>query len=258
MSESTRTKPDHEDTAVLMEQYKLRCQEMLVMVPLYKAHVRNFQIISGAILGGTALALSRPGLLPTDRNWWLWWAFAAFIPVVTTYLMLDILATIYTMQVVAEGIAVIERRLNQCIGRRLFAWEDQISEPFFTHLSPVGRVINPGWFVGAFGIVIYLTMTAAVPTAAYVSILTVSTALHESNLVRALIASSSVLSIACCAIVVITAIRLNGLRPIVRSWMERMNAAGDGNAGLAPAAVATTAPLASGHAARPAVRPRAE
>jgi hypothetical protein len=230
MNESDRAKPDNESTEALMEQYKLRCQEMLVMVPLYKTHVRNFQIIAGAILGGTAFILSRPDSLPANKNWWLWWAFAAFLPVVTTYLMLDILGTIYTMQIVAEGIARIERQLNRSLGRELFNWELRISEPFFTRLSPIGGVVNPGWFVGAFGIMIYVTMTVGLPGIAYVYILSASAA---SPLIHALIALSSLVSIGCCAIVAYTSKALNGLRPIVRTWMDLMIAATDSSTGLA-------------------------
>jgi hypothetical protein len=220
MTESGKDNLDTEGAAMLLEQYKIRCQEMLVMVPLYKTHVRNFQIIAGAILGGTAFALSRPDSLPTKGNWPLWWAIATLIPVVTAYLMLDILATIYTMQIVGEGIASIERQLNDYLLARLFNWEQLISEPFFTRLSPTAGVINPGWLVGAFGIFIYAAITLGVPGAAFASILRVGPPLAASRLVQTLIALSTLTSVGSFAIVVYTSTALNGTRPLVRAWIE--------------------------------------
>jgi hypothetical protein len=199
----------------------VRCQEMLVMVPLYKTHVRNFQIIAGAILGATAFAMSRPESLP----WKLLWAFSAFIPVVTTYLLLDILYTTYTMQMVAEGIARIELRLNGDLGSNLFTWEHLISEQFFQWLSPIRGVVNPGWFVGAFGLIIYGALTVVVPGVACAYILTVSTSLNASYFFRVLVILSFLIPIACCgAIVVYTSITLGGMRPRVRAWMARQDA----------------------------------
>jgi len=220
MSQSDKAKADDESTKMLMEQYKLRCQEMLVMVPLNRTHVRNFQIIAGAILGGTAFALSRPDSLPTDENWWLWLAFAGFLPVVATYLMLDILNIMYIMQMVAEGIASIECRLNRRLGRELFTWERRISQQFFERRSPIPRVVNPGWYIGVFGMTIYTLLTLVVPGVAITSIWRTSSSLRASGFVHVLIALCSLVAIACWVVVSHIALRLNGMRRIVRTWMD--------------------------------------
>jgi hypothetical protein len=214
MNESTKS--DSGNNGILMEQYKVRCQEMLVMVPLYKTHVRNFQIIAGAILGATAFAMSRPDSLP----WGLLWACAAFLPVVTTYLLLDILYTTYTMQMVAEGIANIEERLNRNLGSCLFTWESLVSEMFFQWRSPIPGVVNPGWFVGAFGLFIYFMMTLVVPVVA--CIWTVSTSLDASCWFKALIILSFLIPIVfCMAVVAYTARALGGMRSVVKDWMTK-------------------------------------
>ena len=212
MNEFSKAMPDNESTRMLIEQYKVRCQEMLVMVPLYKAHVRNFQIIAGAILGATAFAMSRAGSLP----WGLLWACAAFLPVVTTYLLLDILYTTYTMQMVAEGIASIEVRLNKDLGSYLFTWENLISEEFFQRRLPITGVVNPGWFVGTFGLIIYGAMTVAVPMVAGTYIWTVSDSLDFERLI---IISLAIPTAWCVAIVAYTANALGGMRSVVNAWM---------------------------------------
>lgn len=221
MSQPDKAKADDESTKMLMEQYKLRCQEMLVMVPLNRTHVRNFQIIAGAILGGTAFALSRPESLPTDENWRLWLAFAAFVPIVTTYLMLDILNIMYIMQMVAEGIASIERRLNSGLGKELFTWERRISQLFFEKRSPIPKVLNPGWYIGAFGMIIYTLLTLGVPGFIITSIWRASSSLRTSRFgFQVLIALSSLVAIGCWAVVAHIARCLNPMRNRVTAWMK--------------------------------------
>jgi hypothetical protein len=224
MNQSDKGKADDESTKMLMEQYKLRCQEMLVMVPLNRTHVRNFQIIAGAILGGTALALSRPGSLPSEENWWLWLAFAAFLPVVATYLMLDILNIMYIMQMVAEEIASIECRLNRSLGRELFTWERRISQQFFERRSPIPRVVNPGWYIGAFGMTIYTLLTLVVPGFTITSVWRTSSSLRASGFAQVRIALCSLvvilIAIACWVVLSHIALRLRGMRRLVKAWMD--------------------------------------
>lgn len=204
---------------MLIEQYKIQRQEVLAMVTFYKTHIRNFQLLAGAILGATAFFLSRPELLPTAKTWWLWWSFLTFLPIVATYLLLDTLSPVYVMSILAERMANIERQLNERAGQRIFVWEEYISRLFNRYRNPIKGVVNPDWFLAVFGGVIYITMAVVVPCWGYYTIWTAS-GFNNDWLSHTMVAGGLLLVVVCCTITSYVSAALMGLRRLFGDWLN--------------------------------------
>jgi hypothetical protein len=156
MTESPLTPPAV--AGLLMTKFSLLRAEILSQQGHYRDHVRNFQVMSGGLLAGTAYVLAHPELLPSTRLWWAWWLVTSMVPVVANYLIFDVLESQYAMILLAERIATIEEELNAIAGRRLFIWESAISPRFWQGFRPMPGVINPDWFMNIFlGIIITFT-----------------------------------------------------------------------------------------------------
>ncbi len=55
-----------------MNQYAISKEEIGAQIGFYKAHVRNFQLVLGAVFGAGAFIVSNPKLQPASTNFTAW------------------------------------------------------------------------------------------------------------------------------------------------------------------------------------------
>ena len=102
-------------------------------------------------------------LLPAPANWWLWWAVATFIPIVANYLMFDVIESKYSIILLGERMAAIEEEVNSALLRRVLIWESNVVASFWSKLHARYKIINPDWFLSAFGAMVAVAIAVLVP-----------------------------------------------------------------------------------------------
>ncbi len=205
---------------ILLRKYTLLKQEIFLHIGYYKGHVRNFQLIATAIFGAGAYVASNQKLFPTPDNWWAWWALTTFIPLVSNYLLFDIVETQYATILLGERLATIEEQINELAGKHLLIWESSVSPLFWQTFRPIPGVINPDWFLGALGFLISAAICVGVPAVVYHQLLW-PLATSTGRQVALLLA---VLFALCCNIATTICMRrvLLGMRNIPRIRMRQM------------------------------------
>ena len=142
-------------------------QEVFLHTGYYKAHVARFQLMGTAILAGGSYVVAHPDLAPSPANWWLWWTVATFIPVVANYLMFDVIEAQYSITLLGERMATIEEDVNHALGHRVLIWQSEAIAPFWSKFRVTPQVINPDWFLSAFGAIIAIATAVLVPCLLY-------------------------------------------------------------------------------------------
>ena len=143
-----------------MSQYAISKAEISAQIGFYKVHVRNFQLLLGFVFGAAAFVVAHPELRPNSSNLTIWYLSVLGVPVIATYLALDVLGPFYIVNLVAERMVVIEWNLNRVLGPRVYVSERYASPVFHRGLRPLPGVINPDAFLWFFGTINYLTVSS--------------------------------------------------------------------------------------------------
>ncbi|HEV8241498.1 MAG TPA: hypothetical protein VGS57_19200 [Thermoanaerobaculia bacterium] len=144
-----------------ISQYALCKAEIAAQIGYYKMHVRNFQLLLGAIVGAAAFVAAHPDAQPTSQNRLLWALGVVGIPIVATYLALDVIGPFYIVNLTAERMVTIEWSLNTLLGPRVYVTERYCSPVFYRGPYPLPGLTNPDAFLWAFGALLYITLSAA-------------------------------------------------------------------------------------------------
>lgn len=143
-----------------MSQYAICKTEIGQQIGFYKAHTRNFQILSGAVFAAAGLVVAHPELQPSRNNMFMWYVLVLLIvPVIATYLFLDIMSPVYIININAERMVVLEDRLNKLLGPRVYVAETYASPKLHSSGRPLPGVLNPDAFLWTFGGLIYMSVT---------------------------------------------------------------------------------------------------
>lgn len=153
---------------LLMKKYCALRAEIVLHIGFYKAHVRNFQLLAGALLasGGFVLA-NKLLLLPSADTWFVWCVGLFALSLTSNYLLLDVIDPQYALLLLAERLATIERELNEIAGRRLFIWESGATSRAYSGVFPFSKVLNPHILIAVCGMFLFLTMALAIPGYGY-------------------------------------------------------------------------------------------
>lgn len=144
-----------------MSQYAISKTEIGQQIGFYKAHIRNFQLLNGAIFAAAGLIVSHPELQPNPDTIMVWYiAVLLIVPILSTYLFLDIMSPVYIINLIAERMVVLEDRLNKLLGPRVYVAETYASPVLHSSARPLPGVINPDAFLWTFGSLVYLVVTA--------------------------------------------------------------------------------------------------
>jgi hypothetical protein len=181
----------NEQASVLLHEYDALRTEIVSLIGFYKAHVRNFQILIGALLGILGFALAHAAsiaggsdgwLTPTAQNWRLWLGLAVAIPVATGYMVLDIVESAYSLILVSTHLAGVERAVNRIAGTELLTWESKVSPDFWKSFVPRSRVLNPNWLLAGFQTALFLGVNFAMSEWILDQLLGAKANLHVANL----------------------------------------------------------------------------
>jgi hypothetical protein len=143
-----------------VSQYGMCKTEIGQQIGFYKAHTRNFQLLSGAVFAAAGLVVAHPELQPSRENMTVWYVTVLFAaPIIATYLFLDVMSPVYIINLIAERMVVIEDRLNRLLGPRVYVAETYASPVLHTSAKPLPGVINPDAFLWTFGSLIYIGIT---------------------------------------------------------------------------------------------------
>jgi hypothetical protein len=162
MSEKRNAEPDLVNKLIdaYLSQYAISKTEIGQQIGFYKAHTRNFQLLSGAVFAAAGLVVAHPELQPRQTNILMWYVLVLFaVPITATYLFLDIMSPIYIINLIAERMVVLEDRLNKLLGPRVYVAETYASPVLHSSARPLPGVINPDAFLWAYGGFIYLGVT---------------------------------------------------------------------------------------------------
>lgn len=201
-----------------MSQYAISKTEIGAQIGFYKGHVRNFQLVLGAVVGGGAFIASNPTLRPTSINFAAWYFAVLAIPIIATYLVMDIIGPVYIINLIAERMVVLERRLNEILGRRVYVAETYASSKLHSSVRPLPGVINPDAFLWFFGMIIYGAVSAG-PGIWLLSYFFRSPTLSQGRLAWPWILSCVAVVVFCWTIVAFTAKNLSTSRPKIRVFM---------------------------------------
>jgi hypothetical protein len=151
---------------VLMTKYSVLRQETITYITTYKAHVKYFQVFVGAIIAfiGISDKLAIGGIW----NGQMFWIGAmVFTTTVVSYLVFDVIESIYSMMAVSVRLALLEEMINVLANERLLAWESSLSRYFHTKFLPAKGVLQPNYFLSFYEFILVLIALSAVPIFVY-------------------------------------------------------------------------------------------
>lgn len=153
---------------LLMRKYASLRSEVELQISFYKSHVRNFQLLAGALVAAGALVLSNHlTLLPTNDTWLIWFLGLFTLTLTANYLFLDILDPQYSLLLLSCRLATLEVELNNILGRRLFIWENGASANGYSGIFPYAKILNPHVLISFCGISIFVVIALIVPAYGY-------------------------------------------------------------------------------------------
>jgi hypothetical protein len=208
---------------VLKEKYALLKQEVWAYIGFYKAHVRNLQLIGGAVLAAGVFLLSNPSIHPDGGNWWLWLVGVLSLSALANYLLLDVTDAVYQLVLLGQRMIMIEERVNTLLGRQVLLWESKVVPLFYgPQPAPIGRLVNPSWLFNLYGMVVTLVLAVGVPALCYWYLFT-----KVSSAPRPVIVGAFALSLGATALsLYVSHFTSYRMRPQVRPFfldLERLN-----------------------------------
>lgn len=209
---------------VLLRKYELLRQELWLHIGFFKGHVTKFQLVGTALLAVGAYVLANKELRPGVENWWVWWLGINIIPIFCSYLAFDLIESQYAIILIDERLATIEDDINSQLGRRVLIWETAVSPLFWQKFRPIPGVINPDWFLGAFGGAFVVFYTFVVPILLYYTLWLVpqlSLLRRAAVLIGVTVAVASVVAIVFCARHVLVGMR-GKPRIAMREMIEKL------------------------------------
>lgn len=207
---------------LLMRKYTLLKQEALIVMGFYKHHKTSFQLLVTGVLGVLGLVATQKIPEPSAGNWFLWWAFATLLWVVVLYLAFDVWETQYHMALLGERLATIEQRLNRNLSERVFIWETGVPPKYWTRFKPLPSLVNPDWFLSAWGAALFLLTAVIAPGYIYFRLWNLLDAPGE-RLARAIILAGFISSVACSLVSILIGIQvLLRMRGQIRNDFNKM------------------------------------
>jgi len=111
---------ENEKAEILMKKYGLLRDEVTTLISIYKTHVRHFLTILTAILVllGYLIGKQQP-----IHSWVFWLAVSFFTTTAISYVVFDVLQSLFSINVLGARLSVIEEKINSLAGERLLQWE---------------------------------------------------------------------------------------------------------------------------------------
>lgn len=155
-----------EQIDLLMKMHAALRGDILLQIGSLKNHVRNSQIIL-AVFGSAALGLMKSSTfaLANDTKYY-WIFFMVLVTTVTYYLLYDVFDSVFSINVVAELLAALERRVNKMAKADILMW-DRITESLYGSAHPFGGVLQPLWMVSIYQIIGLFMITIFLPLFVY-------------------------------------------------------------------------------------------
>jgi len=151
---------------LLMKTHAALRQDVLLQVGSLKHHVRNTQIILSIFVTATLASLNTSNFALTDDTKYYWIFFMILVTTVTYYLLYDVFDSGFSINVVSEVLASLERRVNKIAEDEVIMW-DSITERLYGAPYPLKGVLQPLWMIGVYQMIAIFMVTVVLPCFVY-------------------------------------------------------------------------------------------
>ncbi len=131
---------------------------------------------------------------------------------------MDIIGPVYIINLIAERMVVLERRLNEILGRRVYVAERYASPKLHSGPRPLPGVLNPDAFLWFFGMIIYMLVSSG-PVIWLLSYFCLEPTIAHGRVVWTWVLGGAGVVVFCWTIVALVAINLSTSRPKIRVFM---------------------------------------
>jgi hypothetical protein len=117
-----------EGVSLLFRYYEILKQDLLLQTGSFKNHVRNSQIIGGALIAIITFLANGHIYGVTQDNVLIWIVVTVTFTTVTYYLVFDVLEAIFAVRALEECLSFLEDRLNGILGTNRLVWQSGVAQ----------------------------------------------------------------------------------------------------------------------------------
>jgi hypothetical protein len=209
---------DPNNVDLLFRYYQLLKQDLLLQTGSFKNHVRNSQIIGGALIAILAFLINSKAYPVAKDTVFVWLVATATFTTVTYYLIYDVLEAVFAVRALEECLSFLEDRVNAILGANRFVWQSGVAQRLWPSAPDIGFV-PPMKCLEIYETVLIVGATVILPTYVYWKVWVI---LEEGSMVRHILVGLEFYSILSAAVTVSVLRGINGrLRNKVREMVAR-------------------------------------
>jgi hypothetical protein len=166
---STLSDKDKEHIDIFLRQYEILKQDMLQQMGAVKNHVRNSQIIGGALLAILSSLLTTKSYSISQDNVYLWILLMFGLTTISYYLIYDVLESVFAVKSLEAYLSSLESRINTKFGENAFIWQSKIADRLWPLTDSIKDVLPPLQYLSFYELILMVSATVVLPIYVYIA-----------------------------------------------------------------------------------------